>query len=71
MTSILATGLGAVESVRVGEVEELPVGGAGAEPVVVVSGAGGGGAEASATVTRATMPVPGSVVSHFCTPSLR
>ena len=27
--------------------------------------------EESSTVIRATIPVPGSVVSHFCSPSLR
>ena len=43
----------------------------GAFAVVSVAGAGEGAGVASLTVTRATIPVPGSVVSHFCAPSLR
>ena len=61
---VVGVGVVGVEVVGVGVV------GVGVVGAGVVGGAGDV-AEASLTVIRATIPVPGSVVSHFCSPSLR
>jgi hypothetical protein len=80
MTPIRRTGLGATESVLVGDVVVVPVDGAVVVVGVVVVGVVVVGAVVvgvvvvgATTVTRATTPVPSpvSVVSHFCTPFVR